>query len=367
MNRLLLLIALVITSFFPTIALAQSSQEIRATVRNVVIDETVDDLRHVVFTAEDAEGLIYTIDSADSYTAGIHYDLREGQDVLLQTVSRADGSQDVFLVDVVRRGALTWIVVLFAIITIAVGAFRGGMALIGLVVTVAILFGFILPRILAGADPVGITIIGGLVILAVNMHLTHGANRRTLAAFGSTAIGLGLVWILSHLFVWAAQLSGVASEEAALLFLTADNIAVPSGLLLAGIILGAVGVMDDIAITQTETVVELKNANPALDRRSLFVSAMRVGRHHIASVVNTLVLAYAGVALPLFLLFLLREDITIWRFINEELIAEELIRTLAGTTALVLLVPIATWFATYVVSSGKSSSPKSSSLDTAAR
>lgn len=351
--RLLFLIALAGLSLFPAATFAQSSQEIQATVQRIVIDETVDDLRHVVFTAETTDGMLYTVDSANSYTAGIHYNLREGQDVLLQTVSRSDGSQDVFLVDVIRRPALTWILILFAIVTVAVGALRGGMALIGLVITIAILFGFILPRILDGADPVGVTIIGGLVILAVNMHLTHGANRRTLSAFGSTAIGLGLVWVFAHVFVWAAQLSGVATEEASLLFLSAENIAVPSGLLLAGIILGAVGVMDDITITQTETVMELQSANPALDRRSLFIKAMRVGRHHIASVVNTLVLAYAGVALPLFLLFFLREDITIWRFVNEELVAEELIRTLAGTTALVLLVPISTWLATYVVSREK--------------
>ena len=348
MKRLLLIVS-VIAVLLPVTAIAQSSQEVRATVERVVVDETVDHLRHVVFTARTNDGMLYTVDSANSYTAGMYYTLREGQDVLLQTVSRADGSQDVFLVDVIRRPALTWILILFAMVTIAVGALRGGMALVGLVVTVGILFGFILPRILAGADPVGVTMIGGLVILAVNMHLTHGFNRRTLSAFGSTAIGLGLVWGFAEVFVRAAQLSGVASEEASLLFLTTDNIAIPTGILLAGIILGAVGVMDDIAITQTETVMELKNANAAFDRKTLFIAAMRVGRHHIASVVNTLVLAYAGVALPLFLLFFLRDDLTVWRFINEELIAEEIIRTLAGTTALVLLVPIATWFATYVV------------------
>lgn len=122
----------------------------------------------------------------------------------------------------------------------------------------------------------------------------------------------------------------------------------PAGLLLAGIILGAVGVLDDIAITQTETVAELHEANPKLSSSELFKRGMQVGRHHIASVVNTLVLTYAGVALPIFLLFALREDMGFMRLLNEEMIAEELVRTLAGTAALILLVPISTWFATRI-------------------
>ena len=115
--------------------------------------------------------------------------------------------------------------------------------------------------------------------------------------------------------------------------------------ILGGIILGAVGVLDDIAITQQETVFEIGSADPSLDKKELFKRAMNVGRHHIASVINTLVLAYVGVALPLFLIFMMNDTISITRFLNEEFVAEEIIRTLAGTSALILTVPIATWFA----------------------
>lgn len=330
-------------------ALAQSTQEIRAEVQAVTLDETVDGVRHVVFEAIDDTGTAYEVDSADSYLEGIQFNVREGQDVLLQLIDFGDGSEPaVFLVDVVRWNAILWIVLLFAVLTLVVGAVRGGFALLGLAFTLLVLFGFILPQILAGHDPVLITIAGSVAILGVNMHLTHGWNKRTFYGFLSTVVGLGLVWLFATVFVWFAQLSGIASEEASLLFLTVDSISIPTGLLLAGIILGAVGVLDDIAVTQTETVEELKNTDPSLSRRELFLKAMNIGRHHIASVVNTLVLAYAGVALPIFLLFYLRDDLSIWRFVNEELVAEEIIRTLAGTIALILLVPIATYIATLV-------------------
>lgn len=328
---------------------AQSTQEIRAEVTEITLDETTNEIRHVVFEAIDDAGTTYTVDSADSYLEGIQFDVREGQDVLLQLIDFGDGSeQAVFLVDVVRWNAILWIVLLFAVLTLVVGAVRGGFALLGLAFTLFVLFGFILPQILAGHDPVLITIAGSIAILGVNMHLSHGWNKRTFFGFLSTVIGLALVWVFATVFVWFAQLSGIASEEASLLFLTVDTISIPTGLLLASIILGAVGVLDDIAVTQTETVEELKNTDPSLTRKELFLKAMNIGRHHIASVVNTLVLAYAGVALPIFLLFYLRDDLSIWRFVNEELVAEEVIRTLAGTIALILLVPIATYIATLV-------------------
>lgn len=328
-------------------ALAQSTEEIRAEVQAITLDETVDGIHRMVFEAVDENGTTYTVDSADSFLDGIQFEVRPGQDVLLQLIDFGDGSEPaVFLVDVVRWGAIIWIVILFAVLTVAVGAMRGGFALLGLAFTLLVLFGFILPQILAGQDPVTITILGSIAILGVNMHLTHGWNKATFYSFLSTGAGLALVWFFATAFVWFAQLSGVASEEASLLFLTVDTIQLPTGLLLAGIILGAVGVLDDIAITQSESVQELKRTDPNLTQKELFLKAMNIGRHHIASVVNTLVLAYAGVALPIFLLFFLREDLSVWRFVNEELVAEEIIRTLAGTITLILLVPISTWMAT---------------------
>ncbi len=329
---------------------AQSSQEVRASVSSIDFVEEIDDGAHATFTAVDDEGVSYVVDGSESLLGDARYDLEVGQEVLLQVIVYPDDTVQVFLVDVVRTPSLLWIVLFFAVLVVLVGRKRGLTSLVGLAVTCAILFGVIVPQILNGVDPVLITVIGSAMILLINLPLTHGFNKRTVYAYFSTIIGLCFAWFFSAFFVYFSRLSGLGSEEASLLFLTTDAIELPSGLLLAGIILGAVGVLDDIAITQTETVFELHETNPKLTSRELYKKAMSVGRHHIASVVNTLVLAYSGVALPIFLLFALRDDIGIIRLLNEEIIAEEIIRTIAGTSTLVLLVPIATWFATRVYS-----------------
>lgn len=339
---------------FPLVTLAQGSvntgsetREFQAVITSIELDEEQNDIRRVVFKAQDNEGQAYEIDSLDSYIEGVRFDLRAGQNVLLQEVIIQGESQGVFFVDVVRTSRLAWLFVLFGIATLIVGLLRGGLALLGLGVTLLVLFGWIFPQILSGANALQVTILGSLVILGVNMHLTHGFRRQTVLAFLSTVVGLGLVVLFAESFTSFAHLSGLASEETAFLLFGSEGAIDPRGVLLAGIVLGAVGVLDDIAITQSETVAELRETNPHMQPKELFSRAMRIGRHHIASVVNTLVLAYAGVAMPLFLLFMLGNDIPTWRLVNEELIAEEVVRTLAGTLALVLLVPISTWFATW--------------------
>lgn len=333
-------------SYYDLAEMETSSEEVKSTVKQIISDEEVAGIRQMIFVAE-VDGVEYTIDTSQSYLEGLRYDLKEGDKIYLQLIKVNGEVSVVFLVDVVRTAPLIWIVLFFAIIIIAIGRWRGLASLAGLGITLGVLFLFLLPQILKGADPVLMTVIAAIFILGVNMHVAHGFSRVTLYAYGATVIGLIAVYVLATVFVAVTNLSGIASEEAALLFYQSETIVWPAGILLAGIILGAVGVLDDIAVTQAETVTELKEANPNLSRKELFVRAMRVGRHHIASTVNTLVLAYVGVALPLLLLFMMTSEIGALRFINQELVAEEIVRTLAGTTALVLTVPIATLFATF--------------------
>ena len=322
------------------------SKEIRANVTEILAETDEGGVRHMVFVATAGEDT-FTVDTSQSYLEGLRYPVRVGDDVYLQLIYTDGVLQQAFLVDVVRTPMLLLFVLVFSIVILAIGRLRGLAALFGLALTLAILFGFIVPQILAGRDPVIVTVMASIVILAVNMHLSHGFHKQTFFAFFGTTIGLGLVWMFSTLFVTLARLSGMASEESVLLQYHAADVASPSGILLAAIILGAVGVLDDIAITQSETVAELRAANPALTNKELFQAAMRVGRHHIASTVNTLVLAYAGVALPLLLLVVDTQGVEVGRFLNEEPVSEEIVRTLAGTLGLVLTVPIATWLATY--------------------
>ena len=325
------------------------SEEVKARILEIVSTSEIEGIRQALFTAESESGEQFIVNTRESLVEGLRYNIAAGDVVFLQILRSTETGEvsAAYLADVRRTTALLWMVILFAALIVAVGWIRGLLSLLGLAVTLLVLFLFIFPQILNGADAVLVTIIGSIVILGVNMHLSHGFNRSTLLAYASTIAGLVLVYVFASFFVGVADLSGLASEESILLFFHQQEVIIPAGILLAGIILGAVGVLDDIAVTQGETVVELMKANPSLDRRELFVRAMRIGRHHIASTVNTLVLAYVGVAMPLILLFLITPEIDAIRFLNEELVAEEIVRTLAGTMALVLTVPISTLFATF--------------------
>jgi uncharacterized membrane protein len=301
--------------------------------------------KQYTFTAEDSDGNRLMVDTRESFPEGVWYLLREGDTVLLQLFPGENGHA--YLTDVRRTGALAWMLVLFAAVTIAIGLRRGVQAILGLTATVGMIGWFVLPRVLAGSNPVVICSVAAAVILGVTMHIAHGLNRRTFTAFVSSLLGLITVYLTAQVFVWFARLSGLGTEEELLLFLHSGTITIPSGILLGTIILGAAGALDDIAVTQTETVAELRSANPSLTPSDLFTRAMRVGRHHIASIVNTLVLAYTSVALPMLLLFLMTPETTIWQLLNQEGVAAEVVRTISGTLGLLLTVPIATVLAAY--------------------
>lgn len=332
----------------PNLLFAQEGIEVRQV--DAVIVEMLHELDsesgvgNYIFNVETEYGEMFEVNTSDSYLAGVGFDLNEGDRVYLQVVDAAEGTQ-VYFEDINREMSLLWIAIIFSVIAVLVGRWRGVLSLVGLCLTILVLFGFLFPAILAGRDPVISTVLASIVILAVNMHISHGIKKQTFLAFLGTTAGLSLVIIFSVLFVKIASLSGLAGEEATLLFWESAGVQLPVGILTAGIILGAVGVLDDVAITQSEVVGELLIANPNITKRELFAKAMRIGRHHIASTVNTLVLVYAGAALPVFLLYIYG-DHSVQAFFGNELIGEEIVRTLAGTCALVLTVPISTWFAT---------------------
>ncbi len=290
------------------------------------------------------DGRLFTIDSQADYLVGLRHVVEPSQKVKLSIISTPDGSTIVFITDVVRLEPMMWLVLLFVIVTLLVGLLRGLSSLIGLVVIMAVLFGFILPNLLAGRDPLIFTLIGAAIIMLVSVFGTHGLRKQSVAAFLGTIGGLGITGILAIIFVPLTKLTGLASEEAALLQLKTGMSIDLQGILLAAIIIGALGVLDDVAVTQSETVFELKKTDPNLKLRELAGRALKIGRHHIASVTNTLVLAYAGASLPLLLLFLMVDTTTI-DLVNSEFIAEEIVRTLVGTIGLICTVPIATWIA----------------------
>lgn len=324
------------------------STEVLATVLSVTLAQADDARRQYVLIARGDDGVTYSVNTALSFSEGVHYAITPGDRVILSVIDNLDGTATAYLADAVRDKGIVLAFIFFAVVTVAVGLRRGVYALVGFAATLGILAWFVFPQILGGTHPVVVATVAGVAILAVNLYLSHGITRSTTIALMSTTVGVLLAWGFGALFVSMTKLSGFSAEEAVFLYWQVGGVTAPTGLLLAGIILGTVGVLDDVAITQCETVAELKAANPSFTFRELFSRAMRVGRHHIASTVNTLVLAYAGSALPLFLIFRANVDVSFWRFINTEAVAEEIVRTLAGTTALVLIVPLATFFAAMV-------------------
>lgn len=338
-----------------TIEEAPASREVKARITQVVSDEIIEGKRQLVFRAENAAGGMFLVDTRESYTEGVRFAVGEGDTVMLQVIPNSDGTETAFLSDVYRLPRLLYLMAAFALLIVVVGRRRGVSALVGLGITAGILFVYVFPVILQGGNPLVAVMIGSVLILGVNMHLSHGFSRRTVLAYLATLCGLVAAFVLAYIAVMVAHLSGLSSEDAVFLYWLNESPLDVRGVLLGAVILGATGVLDDIAITQGETVAELSEANPSLTRKELYVRAMRVGRHHIASTVNTLVLAYAGAAMPLLLLFLATKGVTMAQFINNEQVAEEIVRTLAGTSALVLTVPLATWFATFAGKGGEGS------------
>lgn len=256
-------------------------------------------------------------------------------------VERAVGPEEdrFYISDVMRFGPLLTIVAVFVGLVVLVGRWKGLRSLGGSFISLAVIFGFILPQIIAGRNPVAVSIIGSAVLLSVSTYLTYGVNFKAHAAVAGMVVALALTGALAWLFVNWARLSGMGVEESAFLVMEFGSDIDLRGLVLGGIIIGSLGVLDDVCIGQSSSVFELVKANPRLSWADLFHSSLNIGTDHIAAMVNTLLLAYVGGAMPLMLAFTIYQE-PLLRRLNREPIAEELVRTVVGSTGLVLAVPI---------------------------
>ena len=256
-------------------------------------------------------------------------------------VERAVGPEEdrFYISDVMRFGPLLTIVAVFVGLVVLVGRWKGLRSLGGSFISLAVIFGFILPQIIAGRNPVAVSIIGSTVLLSVSTYLTYGVNFKAHAAVAGMVVALALTGALAWLFVNWARLSGMGVEESAFLVMEFGSDIDLRGLVLGGIIIGSLGVLDDVCIGQSSSVFELVKANPRLSWADLFRSSLNIGTDHIAAMVNTLLLAYVGGAMPLMLAFTIYQE-PLLRRLNREPIAEELVRTVVGSAGLVLAVPI---------------------------
>ena len=254
--------------------------------------------------------------------------------------------QQYYITDRFRLPVLLFIVMLFVAVAILFGRIRGLTSIIGLGISILVLGWFVVPWILHGADPLTVCLAGAAMIALASLYLAHGFNKRTTVALCGTLITLVVSALLAVLFVNAARLMGFGTDVTFYLTIGTNTVLNLRGILLGGIIIGALGVLDDVTVGQAATVVELKDANPDLDFKELYRRGMTVGREHIASLINTLFLAYAGVALPVILyLVAFQSQIPLWLTINGEPIAEEVVRTMVGSMGIILAVPITTLIA----------------------
>ncbi|NBE52615.1 YibE/F family protein [Streptomyces boluensis] len=277
--------------------------------------------------------------------------LKEGQGVVVAYAPGAPKELQYSVTDV-DRGVPMWILAgIFAFAVVVVGRMRGFMALVALAVSFALLTLFILPAILQGSNPLIVAVVGASAIMLIALYMCHGLTARTSVAVLGTLISLVLIGLLGSLFIGWAFLTGNTDDNTGLIHGLYPDIDM-SGLLLAGIIIGSLGVLDDVTVTQTSAVWELHHADPTMSARQLYRAGIRIGRDHIASVVNTLVLAYAGAALPLLLLFTIAQS-SVGTVANSELVAEEIVRTLVGSIGLVASVPVTTALAALLVSADK--------------
>ena len=277
-------------------------------------------------------------------------ELADGDEIVLLDVATSPPRYRYSFADFQRSSPLLWLVGAFVVVVVAFGRWQGVRALVGLGASGAVLLAFLVPALLRDEPAVLVALVGTVIIGFIALYLAHGLNIATTVALAGTLLSLALTSGLAVVVTAAANLTGLADGRAQTLRVTAEALDL-RGLLIAGIVIGALGVLDDVTVSQVSIVSALRRANPGLPSRLLYHEATRVGRDHVASTVNTLVLAYAGASLPL-LLFFAQGNQPVGRLVTSEIISVEIVRMLVGSIGLVASVPITTALAAVVLGPG---------------
>jgi len=250
-------------------------------------------------------------------------------------------------VDFERTVPVALLAALYAVVVVVVARWRGVRAIGGLVLSFAVLFGFMIPALLEGGPPFWVGLIGSMLIMLVVLYFAHGVSLRTTTALLGTFIGLILT---AGLAAWAsdtAYLIGLGEEYSYMLASVVPEIRL-SGIVLTGLLVAGLGVLNDVTITQSSAVWEIKAAQPNISSKDLFASGMRIGRDHIASTVYTIAFAYAGAVLPMLMIVSMYDRSMLDTIMSAEMV-EEVVRILVGSIGLVLAIPITTGIAVAVV------------------
>ena len=325
------------------------SETVRARVTEIIEEGEItlgDVVQHYQIARVDLlegkyQGIVMEMDYGKRQVLSSAVYLQPGDTLLVTVGSRPDGVLTVYFVDFVRTNSLVWLTAIFIGMILIISRWKGLRSLLSLAFSLMVIIGYIIPHILAGEDPLRVSITGSAILLGVTLYLTYGWNLKTHAAVVSMIIVLLITGMLAGLFVIITRLTGSGDENALFLLQMLNAQINLRGLLLGGMIIGALGVLDDLVTTQASAVFELHQANESLGFRGLFRSAMRIGQDHVAATVNTLVLAYAGASLPMLLMFSLGRG-NYGYLVNFEFVAEEIVRTLVGSLGLITAVPLTT-------------------------
>ncbi len=271
--------------------------------------------------------------------------LERGDKILVASTNREADSY--YFADFQRESPMALLFVLFVGAAIAFGRWSGLRALVALLVSLLVLVWFVLPSVLHGHSPLAVALVGSSLIMVAVLYITGGLKTQTTVAVLGTFASLALIATLAWIFVQLTHVTGLANEDSVYLQAAASQINL-QGLLLGGIIIGSLGVLDDMTVTQVSAVWELRQARSDYSARALYSAAARIGRDHIASTVNTLVLAYAGASLPL-MIFFTQSNLQLRHILTGEVVAIEVVRTLVGSIGLIASVPITTALAAFVV------------------
>lgn len=276
-------------------------------------------------------------------------ELQPGDNIVLSKATDPTGSVSYAFADYQRSNSLLLWGVIIAIVIIAFAAWHGVRAIIGLGLSLGIVFSFLIPALIAGTNPLWVALAACTAIILLAVPLVHGVNWKSASAVGGSLTALAIAAFLAWAAIDSSQLQGYSSEDNLKLLLYMPNVSI-LGVLLCGFVVGALGSLADVAIAQASTITELHESDPAASPLELFLSAMRVGRDHIASMVYTLILTYTGAALPLLLLITAAER-PAGQILSSDLVATELLRSGVGAMALTLAVPITTLIAAFTVPS----------------
>jgi uncharacterized membrane protein len=343
MKKILLIILLVIL-FIPTIASASTTTE--KNKPNKQVSAEITEVAEKYYKAENDEGKKFIIDRNTQYKlAG---QVHKGDSVILKEVTQ-NGTTNYIISSFDRTNSILLLFALFLVVLLLVNGKRGLKSMINLAVTYCVILLAIIPLILQGYSPVLVAVIGGILAMGWNIYFTHGFTNKSHATIIGIAGSLAIVGILGWIFIQTTSLSGSIEQGSNILSAVGYDHINFRGLLLAAVLIGALGVLDDLVISQVSLVEELKNKKPDLSKSELFKSAMKVGHDHTSAIVNTLVLAYTSASFPLVILFSVgvRPFNSLTNTLNNETVATELVRMLVGGIGILLSMPMATLVAIY--------------------